>query len=179
MQPRPVRIFISHSSYDLSFTERLAHDLRLALGDPESVWYDAAHLAGGDSWWQTILKKLDQSTICLVVCSPHAVQSSWVNNEIDIAWEMKNNDQSFRLIPLLFQDCKLRSDLKTIQCISFLEPTPYQEALHKLLNALGIERSVQSTQQNEMPGPKSAEQHLNDMKRRVELASRRFGKQGQ
>jgi hypothetical protein len=64
-----MHIFISHSSQDLSFTETLARDLRTTLGDPETVWYDASNLAGGDLWWPTILKELNHSSICLIVCS--------------------------------------------------------------------------------------------------------------
>lgn len=150
MQSRPVRLFMSHSSQDLPFTEHLAHDLRLALDDSESVWYDAANLAGGDSWWQTILMELNRSTTCLIVCSPNAMQSHWVNLEIDIAWQLRSKDRSFRLIPLLLQPCDLRSDLSTLHYISFLESTPYQEALHKLLKTLGVERDAQNKLQEDL-----------------------------
>ena len=43
---RPARVFISHSHADNDFGVRLAEDLRRALGDEQSVWYD---VSGGPS----------------------------------------------------------------------------------------------------------------------------------
>ncbi len=147
MQKEPLRIFISHSSQDLPFTEKLAQDLRIALGDPEGVWYDFSNLSGGESWWPTILTKMRQSNICLVVCSPDAMKSHWVDDEINIAWGLRNKDRLFRLIPLLYQPCGLRPDLDTLQYISFLEPIPYTEAFQKLLTTLGTGSVVRRERQ--------------------------------
>ncbi len=120
------RIFISHSSTDLPFVHKLADDLQHALGNKEAVWYDT-HLEGGEQWWRKIVEELRRSTVCLVVCSPAAMASDWVNDEIDLAWRLKNSPVRMRLIPLLYQPCQLRYELENLQCVHFLAPKPYRK----------------------------------------------------
>src|ERR1700680_719599 len=121
------RIFISHSSTDLPFVHKLADDLQHALGNERAVWYDA-HLEGGDQWWRKIVEELRCSTIFLIVCSPTAMTSDWVNDEIDLAWRLKNSLVKMRIIPLLYQPCQLRYDLENLQFVRFLAPRLYQDA---------------------------------------------------
>ena len=132
------RIFISHSHHDNDFGTRLAHDLRFALGGrEEAVWYDAAGgLHGGDEWWRVIRREMEQRPIVLVIVSPDAMASEFVNKELDIA--MVENKQ---IIPVLYQPCKVRIDLTRLQYISFAAPTPYEQALQELLTTLGLASS--------------------------------------
>lgn len=147
MQKRPEHIYISHSGHDLPFTEKLAHDLRTVLGESEVVMYDASNLQDGKSWWRTILSEISQSTICLLVCSPHSMQSLWVNNEIQVAKQLRDARRRFSLIPVLYQPCHLRFELNALQCVSFLEPIPYQQAFQNLLKVLGLSERTQKGQQ--------------------------------
>src|SRR5437588_9105012 len=81
------RIFISHSHQDNDFGVKLAQDLRVAIGDETAVWYDSTGgLRGGDAWWRKIMQEIKTSHVFLVVLSPDAVNSLWVNSEIDLAW---------------------------------------------------------------------------------------------
>src|SRR6266567_2867205 len=144
------RIFISHSSTDLPFVRKLADDLQHALGNKEAVWYDT-HLEGGEQWWRKIVEELRRSTVCLIICSPAAMASDWVNDEIDLAWRLKNSQVKMRLIPLLYRPCQLRYELENLQFVHFLAPRPYQKALQELLQTLSIspespEQSVSETQ---------------------------------
>ncbi len=97
------RIFISHSSKDLHFVHRLAHDLQQVLGNEQAVWYDAYNLNGGDEWWPKIVEEMQRCTTFLVVLSPNAINSKWVDDEITIAWVLKNSPARVHLIPLLYQ----------------------------------------------------------------------------
>jgi len=135
-----MRIFISHSSRDLAFVKQLARDLRDALGDEQAVWYDSSNLKGGTQWWREIVAELQNSTVFLLVCSPEAMASDWVNDEIDMAWRRKNSPDKMRFIPLLYRDCKLRFDVENLQVISFRDPTRYQRSLQQLRKALGLPR---------------------------------------
>ena len=136
------RIFLSHSSKDHEFCVRLVDDLRRILGDDDAVWYDAhGGLHGGDAWWHKIEHELNTRTTFIVVLSPDAVASAWVNDEIDIAWRRKNHADSasrMRLIPLLLRPCAIRPSLESLQIVSFQPPKAYETALQDLLTALTL-----------------------------------------
>ena len=133
------RIFISHSSQDNDFGSKLAQDLRHVLGDDTAVWYDiSGGLQVGDAWWRTIVKELTARPVFIVILSPYAVASPWVNDEIDLAWRQKNSPARLRIIPVLYRPCQARYELYNLQMVSFLPPKPYQEAFNELLMALGL-----------------------------------------
>ena len=129
------RIFVSHSHHDNDFGTRLTHDLRLALGGrEEAVWYDAAGgLHGGDEWWGVIRREMEQRPIVVVIVSPDAMASDFVNKELDMAVL-----EDKQIIPVLYQPCKVRIDLTRLQYVSFAPPTPYEQALQELLTTLGL-----------------------------------------
>lgn len=131
-----LRIFVSHSHADNDFGVQLVQSLRRAYG-ADVVWYDSqGGLYGGDNWWHTILTELTERDVFIVVLSPDAVQSKWVNDEITIAWDQKNSPPGKTIIPILYRDCKIRPDLKTLQYISFLPPDTYNQAFYNLMRAL-------------------------------------------
>jgi tRNA A-37 threonylcarbamoyl transferase component Bud32 len=128
------RVFISHSSKDNYFGLRLVADLRSSLGDESAVWYDSADgLIGGDSWWSKIVQELTARDIFIIILSADAMGSQWVMREFDMA--MLENK---RIVPLLYRKCNVRTDLKLIQSISFLDSEHYDAAFRKLLQALGL-----------------------------------------
>jgi pSer/pThr/pTyr-binding forkhead associated (FHA) protein len=138
-QAGDVRIFISHSSADNEFGIRLAEDLRRVLGDPTAVWFDASGgLHGGDAWWRSIVAEVTARAVFLVIWSSDARDSTWVNDEIDLAWQQKNDAGGKRIIPLLYRPCPLREDLRTRQVISFATPEEYEPRFTDLLYALGL-----------------------------------------
>src|SRR6266487_5708307 len=125
-------IFISHSAKDDDFGRKLVQDLRQAFGSDEAVWYDSeGGLYGGESWWGRIVTVLDKCDVFIIVLSPNSMNSKWVMKELDIAIV-----EGKRVVPILFRQCDIRSDLKAIQFISFLEPIPYGAAFNNLLQAL-------------------------------------------
>ena len=129
------RIFVSHSHEDNAFGTKLVHDLRLALGGrEEAVWYDTSGgLQVGDTWWEVIRKELEQRRIVVVILSPEAMTSKFVNRELDMA--MISHKQ---ILPILYKPCRVRLDLNTFQYVSFLPPNTYEAALQEVLMALGL-----------------------------------------
>jgi hypothetical protein len=131
-----LRIFVSHSHADNDFGVKLVQSLRRAYGE-DVVWYDSQEgLYGGDNWWHKILKELTEREVFIVVLSPDAVKSRWVNDEITMAWNQKNSSTGKTIIPILLRDCKIRPDLKTLQSISFQPPDTYDKAFYDLMRAL-------------------------------------------
>ena len=148
------RIFISHSHIDNEFGTRLAQDLRKALGDESAVWYDVlGGLHGGDAWWEKIVEELSARKVFIVVLSPESVVSPWVRDEINLAWSQKNSKEGKSIIPLLYRECTVRADLKTLQVISFISPTTYETALKEVLVALGLSTTTVEKPERVAPQP--------------------------
>ena len=130
------RVFVSHSHIDNDFCVQVVNDLRVYLGEDEAVWYDAVGLHGGDAWWRRIVAEVKARNVFIVVLSPDAMESAWVHDEIDLAWQRKNSPEGMLIIPMLWRACEVRDDLKTRQIISFLSPKPYEMAFQELIRAL-------------------------------------------
>jgi hypothetical protein len=128
----PPRIFISHSSKDNDFGQQLTNDLRTILSDDSAVWYDQlGGLYGGEAWWLKIVKEIKERNIFLVILSPDAVNSGWVNDEIQMAWKQKNSRElstNKLIIPVLYRLCDVPEFLTILQMVSFLPPKKYADA---------------------------------------------------
>src|SRR5712692_7309393 len=139
-----LRIFVSHSHKDNDFGTKLVQDLRILLGSDTAVWYDTSGgLLGGDAWWRKIVEELTVRPVFIVVLSPDAVASPWVNDEIDLAWRQKNSKTGKRIIPVLYRLCEVRDDLKNLHVVSFLPPKMYEVAFNELVKALELPMSIQ------------------------------------
>jgi len=127
------RIFISHSSKDNTFGNRIVRDLREALRNDDAVWYDTqGGLNGGNIWWEEIIQELEQCNIFILIISPEAMESEWIRREFNIALTSKKH-----IIPLLYRKCEMRIDLKIIQAIDFLSPITYQSSFENLMKVIG------------------------------------------
>lgn len=70
-------VFISYSSQNAGYVRELADFLRAAGFD---VWFDD-HIETGSSWSDTIFSALDSSAAFIVVMTPPALNSTWVERE--------------------------------------------------------------------------------------------------
>ena len=133
------RIFVSHSHKDNDFGFKLVQDLRRLIGNDTSVWYDAqGGLHGGDTWWDKIKEELKARPVFIVILSPDALASSWVKDEIRIAWKLKNSPSGKFIIPILYRQCEVPDDLDTLQVIPFLSSDDYKASFRLLLSTLGL-----------------------------------------
>lgn len=74
-----MHIFISYSKLDIDFARYLR-----ALLEAEGfrVWMDEARLHPGEDWWESIMQNIDTCAALLVVMTPEAQTSKWVQREI-------------------------------------------------------------------------------------------------
>jgi predicted nucleotide-binding protein len=72
-------VFISYSSKDRDFAERLATDLRASGA---GVWFDQWEIKVGDSITQKINDGIHDNDYLAVVLSPDSVASHWVRKEL-------------------------------------------------------------------------------------------------
>lgn len=135
------RIFISHSHQDTEFCLRLVRDLRKALGGhDETVWLDeSGGLKGGHAWLKEISDDIRDRPVFMVVVSPNSMKSNWVRDEIDLAWQYKNNAPGGKtIIPIILRTAAMHDYLSLRQAVSFAAPRSYNEALRELLIALNL-----------------------------------------
>jgi formylglycine-generating enzyme required for sulfatase activity len=91
---KQIDIFLSYSRIDAEIMRRLRDDLR---GAGFTVWTDDVGLEPGTPSWQRAIEEAIQAAHCVVVLlSPEAKQSRWVEIEVSIA-----EDFGLRVFPLL------------------------------------------------------------------------------
>lgn len=130
-------VFISHSSQDKSFVDRLAADLEVAGLD---VWYDKWEIKVSDSIVQKINEGLSESDYLVVVLSPNSVESAWVQQELSSALMSSLSERGIIVLPVLYQDCEVPYLLRDRRYADFR--SDYQAGLQSLLYVLRQERAT-------------------------------------
>lgn len=137
MKPKskpPKQVFISHATRDRKSADRIAKVLRQS-GIP--VWYSRLHLGGAEQWQQKIGQALKRCDWFLVILSPAAVKSMWVNRELAYALMQKRYED--RIVPVLLRDCEheaLSWTLATFQMVRF--NTGFTAGCRELLRVWGL-----------------------------------------
>ena len=91
------RIFLSHSHKDHAFTARLAADLKAAGAE---VWVAEEEIAY-DDFVKWINRGLAQSQWLVLVLSPDALTSEWVEMEVNAAINMVKQHRMRAVIPIV------------------------------------------------------------------------------
>lgn len=131
-------LFLSYSSSDRKFAERLAAELN-AVG--VKVWIDQGELKLGDSLIDRIREGIDQMDYLAVVISPAAVMSEWVKREVEIAMHQEIEGKRVKVLPLLYKECDLPWFLKGKLYADFTKPDLYQASLLRIFDRLGVKKS--------------------------------------
>ncbi len=79
--------FISHSSQDKDFCQRLYNDLQ---GARVRCWLDSEDLKTGDKFWERIDESIRLHDKLLVVLSEQSIASDWVEREVMSAMEKED-----------------------------------------------------------------------------------------
>lgn len=95
------QVFLSHSTLDAEFVDRLVADLRKAK---IVVWKAPDSILKGEAWVAAIERGLATSSHFVLVKSPNAVASNWVNFESQIAVAQYNNNKML-VIPIDYVRC--------------------------------------------------------------------------
>lgn len=110
-------VFLSHASQDHDRASRL-RDFLVAHEVP--VWFSPRHIKGAQQWQKEIGAALKRCGWFIVMLTPAAVRSMWVERELSYALIEKRLKK--RIIPLLFKPCeyeKLSWVLPQLQIIDF------------------------------------------------------------
>src|SRR5918911_1099474 len=111
-----MRMFVSHSSSDAAFADKLAQGLRHANVD---VWIDSRQLKPGAALVGEIQKGIADCDALLIVLSPDSVTSRWVQEEVEAALVSQATTSKPRVIPVLYRDCDIPLFLKSRVWVDF------------------------------------------------------------
>jgi hypothetical protein len=138
-----MKVFISHSSKDKEFVQRLAKDLRTRASI--DAWLDQWEITPGDKIPTTIEKALAEAEVLIFILSPDSLNSPWAEYERQ-AWltmqiqEEKQAKQAARpfmrrLIPILYRDCQKPAFLQPIHHIA-MNDQDYEDGFKSLVSAI-------------------------------------------
>jgi 5'-deoxynucleotidase YfbR-like HD superfamily hydrolase len=163
-------VFISHTSSDDPFVEKLASDLRRENID---VWVDHGKILPGDDIIRKIEEGIKGATHVVIVFSPSSILSDWVREESHAAqWRAIGGD--IRLVPVLygkFNAADMPVLLKSRAYVDFRPEESYEKSLAKLLVAFNAPRYTQGGEQ--IPYSESGWQSLNEADLRPPQVTRR------
>jgi hypothetical protein len=138
-----MKVFISYSTEDKDFVNRLATDLRTRAGI--DAWLDQWEINPGDKIPEKIETGLSEANVFLLVLSPESVSSHWVEYERQ-AWLMMQIDEekvaqkegrtpARRLIPVLYKECQKPAFLQPINHVKIYDED-YDSGFNLLVNAI-------------------------------------------
>ncbi|MCP4421092.1 MAG: toll/interleukin-1 receptor domain-containing protein, partial [Chloroflexi bacterium] len=96
VERNPRQIFISHASQDAEFAQRLAADLQ---ANGWQTWMASDDIRPGEKWVEAINRGLTESGVFVLLLTPDAVASRWVQSEMNVAIGMEHRGE-IRLLPL-------------------------------------------------------------------------------
>ena len=88
-------IFISYSKQNIDFARHLR---RLLQDQGFSVWMDETQLGASEKWWSSIERNIKSASAFIVILSPDARESDWVEREILVAEDKRNKKTIFPVL---------------------------------------------------------------------------------
>jgi hypothetical protein len=138
-------VFISHSSKDNAFVEKLARHLVQAK---THVWVDTWELKVGESLIQKVQDAIKTASALLVALSKASVESEWCKRELSAALMRELDEKRVLLLPLLLEDCDIPMFLREKRYADFR--TNYDQGLRDTLDGIA---AVTSDTQGRIENP--------------------------
>jgi uncharacterized protein YjbI with pentapeptide repeats len=142
--------FISYSSKDHEFAERLHNDLQ---GKGVRCWFAPEDLKIGDRFRSRIDEAIRIHDKLLLVLSKNSIESAWVEGEVETAFEKERQQNRVVLFPIRLDDAVMETsqawaaDIRRIRQIGdfsgWKDPNRYQAAFRRLLRDLKAEAGGQ------------------------------------
>lgn len=124
-------VFLSYSSGDAAWVVQL----KSALSNKGlRVWLDKEQIRPGDLFIGALEKGIESSECVVIVVSPGALRSHWVEEEYNRALTVANSrERRLRLIPVLLQETELPGFLGSRQWVDFREPGSFDRGIERLV----------------------------------------------
>lgn len=130
-------IFLSHSSLDNDFTNRL-HSLLEKAGF--NVWYDEKKMTSNSHIISDLPKYIGDSEAFIVILSKNSCSSSWVQDEYGYARGLYDKKELKAIIPVVIDNCDIPgfyNNYKWIDCREGLTPVAFFGILAALYGCSG------------------------------------------
>lgn len=129
-------IFLSHTSLDKPFVEKLAASLS-KIG--VNAWFDKWEIKVGESLTWKIEEGIRENEFFGIILSPEALNSEWVRGELGAAWARQMNKKKVGVLPILYRQCDIPLLLADRKFADFR--SDYQAGFRDLAMALGLKNS--------------------------------------
>lgn len=116
------KVFISHSSANKAFVNKLKKDLN---ENGIETWLDADEMTPGDDLMEKLQNGLEDATHYIVVLSPEAVESEWVEFELESALLNTQDSAIQKIIPIKYRECTIPDNLYGYLHIDLSDQTVY------------------------------------------------------
>jgi TIR domain-containing protein/restriction endonuclease len=134
---RRPQAFISYAQADRDTARRIADALKSA---GLRVWFSEWELQPGDSIARRIDEALSASDVLLVLLSPNAISSNWVQSEWRTAVSSQLSNRAVTVIPILIEDCKVPPPLSHLAYLDLRHN--FDAGVHRLIDQLGMVSDV-------------------------------------
>jgi pSer/pThr/pTyr-binding forkhead associated (FHA) protein len=121
-------LFLSHCTPDDEFVNQLAHELN-AHG--YTTWVDHQDMPPGSRWVSHLEQALSTSDAMLLILSESALQSTYVQSEWHVFFELKKP-----IFPLVIEECQSPLFLRTFHHLDFRQEDRFAEQFNLLLSVL-------------------------------------------
>lgn len=127
------KIFLSHSSDDNDFVERLANNL---VNNGCRVWFDKWEIKIADNIVERINSGIGESDYFALIISKSSVESPWVMNEWTSMFIQAVNEKKAKILPIVIEACEVPPILRPYKYADFRDPNNYKFSFEELLNAV-------------------------------------------
>jgi len=134
MFPHPNEVFLSYSSLDWRFANKVAELLRR---HGMAVWFSHSNIFGAQPWHDQIGDALRRCDWFVILLSPNSINSVWVRRELMFA--LKQKQYNDRIVPVLCTICDYDDvfwSLSPYQVIDFTQD--FEAGCSALLRIWGI-----------------------------------------
>ena len=158
------KLFLSHSSRDKEFVRQLAADLRVLGHTP---WLDEWEIKVGECIVTKIEAALADCDYVILVLTPDAVKSGWVEREWKIRYWDEINTRKLAVLPALLVDCDIPPMLRTKKYADFR--TSRSLGFHQLMGAIEPIRIIDES--TDTPKPTTLQSEVAELIERVQSAA--------
>jgi len=157
--PRPLRVFLCHSSKDKAAVRELYQTLRAETWI--DAWLDEEKLLPGQDWHEEIEKAVEVTDVVIVLLSKQSVsQEGYVQRELKLALDVADEkpENTIFIIPLRLDDCPAPRRLRGWHYVDYFPANRKPWVMERLLaslkvraETLGIKTTVKEEPKKEIP----------------------------
>jgi tetratricopeptide (TPR) repeat protein len=134
-------VFLSHSSADKEFVERLTDGLEAG---GVRVWLDQIEMGFGDSLFDHIAAGIEKARFFAIVLSQNSIQSKWVRAELKAALNRELAEDRTFVIPIVIEDIDIPTFLGDKIYADFRTEENFDNVLKALVNKTALVKPPES-----------------------------------